>query len=124
MLPIWDDNLIFDWRQRVRKVRGKKNKPKVVKPASSSSSSSSKSSSDSEYERKEKKHQRRDRKQPKTKVETSRKQQVAKAKWSNEDIFRLIDPYEERSCLWDVFSPTYHDRTMTGKAKQEIDVRL
>ena len=45
-------------------------------------------------------------------------------KWSNEKIFRLIKLYEERPCLWDVFSQQYHNRETTRKAKSELEVSL
>ena len=45
-------------------------------------------------------------------------------KWSNDQIFRLIDEYEARSCLWDVFSDDYHNRDITSKAKKEMEVSL
>ena len=42
--------------------------------------------------------------------------------WPQSDIYRLIDLYEERTCLWDVFSNDYHNREVTGKAKSEMEV--
>ncbi|KAL9966434.1 hypothetical protein ACROYT_G024507 [Oculina patagonica] len=41
--------------------------------------------------------------------------------WTQSDIYRLIDLYEERTCLWDVFSNDYHNREVTGKAKSEME---
>ena len=57
----------------------------------------------------------------------SKKNRVTKlssARWSNDLIFRLIDEYEARPCLWDIFSKDYHNRDITGKVKQEMEVRL
>ena len=45
------------------------------------------------------------------------------ARWSNDLLFRLIDECEARPCLWDIFSKDYHDRDVTGKVKQEMEVR-
>lgn len=42
------------------------------------------------------------------------------AKWTNSNISLLIEEYEARPCLWDVFSEEYHNREVTGKAKQEL----
>ena len=44
------------------------------------------------------------------------------ARWSNDLLFRLIDEYEARPCLWDIFSKDYHNRDITGKVKQEMEV--
>ena len=38
------------------------------------------------------------------------KEQKERKSWTQSEIFRLIDLYEERSCLWDVFSNDYHNR--------------
>ena len=38
------------------------------------------------------------------------KKQKERKSWTQSEIFRLIDLYEERSCLWDVFSNDYHNR--------------
>ena len=46
------------------------------------------------------------------------------ARWSNDLIFCLIDEYEARPCLWGIFSKDYHNRDITGKVKQEMEVRL
>ena len=46
------------------------------------------------------------------------------ARWSNDLIFRLIDEYEAHPCLWDICSKDYHNRDVTGKVKQEMEVRL
>ena len=40
--------------------------------------------------------------------------------WTQSEIFRLIDLYEERPCLWDVFSSDYHNRDVTGKANRDV----
>ena len=45
-----------------------------------------------------------------------------KKKWSTEETNKLIDAYEARPCLWDVYRPEYHDRQVTSKAKAEIEV--
>ena len=46
------------------------------------------------------------------------------ARWSNDLIFLLIDEYEARPCLWDIFSNDYHNRDVTGNVKQEVELRL
>ena len=48
------------------------------------------------------------------------KEQKKQKSWTQSEIFRLIDLYEERPCLWDVFSSDYHDRDVTGKAKSRM----
>ena len=45
-----------------------------------------------------------------------------KTKWNNDEISRLIDLYEARPCLWDVFTSEHHNREATSKAKAEIEV--
>ena len=45
-----------------------------------------------------------------------------KKKWTNENLSQLIDLYEARPCLWDIFCKEYHNRDATGKAKAEIEV--
>ena len=36
-------------------------------------------------------------------------------KWKHEEIFAIIDLYEARPCLWDVFPKDYHSREVTAK---------
>lgn len=55
---------------------------------------------------------------------TDSKGKTPMVRWTNEEISNLIDEYEARSCLWDVFSPQYHNREVTGKAKKELEVRV
>ncbi|CAB4020582.1 Hypothetical predicted protein [Paramuricea clavata] len=43
-----------------------------------------------------------------------------KRKWTNSEIEKLIEQYEEKTCLWDVFSEDYHNIEKTSKAKQEF----
>ena len=81
-----------------------------------SSSFNSSSSSDSELDGKS--IERRSRKSKENRKPVLKK----RVKWTNDDIHKLIDLYEARPCLWDVFCPEYHDRGITGKAKTEIEV--
>ena len=37
-------------------------------------------------------------------------------------ICNLIDEYEARSCLWNIFCDDCHNRDVTGKAKKELEV--
>lgn len=87
------------------------------------SSDTEESSSEVEVKRKKKKKKKR-MKQKKRGKENKKAGGKSKVKWSNEKIFRLIELYEERPCLWDVFSQHYHNRETTSKAKSEIEVRL
>ena len=41
-------------------------------------------------------------------------------KWTHDKIVRLIDLYEERACLWDVFDKEYHDKDKRERALVEI----
>ena len=43
-------------------------------------------------------------------------------KWSSSLICNLIDEYEARPCLWNIFCDDYHNRDVTGKAKKELEV--
>ena len=43
-------------------------------------------------------------------------------KWSGSLICNLIDEYEARPCLWNIFCDDYHNRDVTGKAKKELEV--
>jgi len=61
---------------------------------------------------------------PNKKKRITKRSSATSARWSNEMIFRLIDEYEARPCLWDIFSTEYHNRDVTGKIKQEMEVRL
>ena len=45
-------------------------------------------------------------------------------KWSSEETNQLIDLFEERPCLWDVFNKSYHDREKRDKAYVEIKTEL
>ena len=42
--------------------------------------------------------------------------------WSSSLICNLIDEYEARPCLWNIFCDDYHNRDVTGKAKKELEV--
>ena len=43
-------------------------------------------------------------------------------KWSSSLICNLMDEYEARPCLWNIFCDNYHNRDVTGKAKKELEV--
>ena len=43
-------------------------------------------------------------------------------KWSSSLICNLIEEYEARPCLWNIFCDDYHNRDVTGKAKKELEV--
>ncbi|CAB3978480.1 Hypothetical predicted protein, partial [Paramuricea clavata] len=47
-----------------------------------------------------------------------------KGKRTNSEIEKLIEEYEEKTCLWDVFSEDYHNIEKTSKAKQELSEAL
>ena len=40
--------------------------------------------------------------------------------WEDSEVETLISEYEARPCLWDTFSPLYHDRDKRRKAIEEI----
>lgn len=85
------------------------------------SSDTDESSSEVEVKRKKKKKKRMKQKK---RGKENKAEQNWNVKWSNEKIFRLIKLYEERPCLWDVFSQQYHNRETTSKAKSELEVSL
>ena len=59
------------------------------------------------------------------KAKTPKKsRKVAHEKWSGGLISKLIDEYEARPCLWNIFCDDYHNRDVTGKAKKELEVSL
>ncbi|KAK3746093.1 hypothetical protein QZH41_004618 [Actinostola sp. cb2023] len=76
--------------------------------------------SDSEEERLSIKRKQRDG----NKENIKKPKRENKTKWSNEMLFNLIDEYEARPCLWDVFSDSYHNRDVTSKAKAEVQESL
>ena len=41
-------------------------------------------------------------------------------KWGGSLNGSLIDEYEARPCLWNIFCDDYHNRDVTGKAKKEL----
>ena len=43
-----------------------------------------------------------------------------KQKWRDEDVLELIELFEERTCLWDIHSNEYAERTKKEKAYLEI----
>lgn len=45
-------------------------------------------------------------------------------KWTNEDICVLIDLFEERPCLWDVYDNSYHLRDKRDIAYKEIEAEI
>ena len=45
-------------------------------------------------------------------------------KWSDEEVDLLIDLFEAKSCLWDIFSRDYRNREMKAKAFEEISEEL
>ena len=45
-------------------------------------------------------------------------------KWSNEETAHLIDMLEERTCLWDVFDKSYHDKDKRAKALTEMEEEI
>lgn len=45
-------------------------------------------------------------------------------KWTHEEIVKLIELYEERACLWDVFDKEYHDKDKRQRALIEISHEL
>ena len=51
------------------------------------------------------------------------KEGKGKRKWSNSEIEKLIEEYEEKPCFWDVFTEDYHNIEKTSKAKEELSVR-
>ena len=73
--------------------------------------------SSSEVEVKRKKRKKKRMKQKKRGKENKKAGEKSKVKWSNERIFRLIELYEERPCLWVVFSQHYHNRETTSIIK-------
>ena len=54
----------------------------------------------------------------KTSATGKRKKTVKK--WTTEDTNRLIDLFEERPCLWDIFQKDYHCREKKESAYNEI----
>lgn len=101
----------------------KKNGKRTLASSSVNTESSDTDESSSEVEVKRKKKKKKRMKQKKRGKE-NKAEQNSKVKWSNEKIFRLIELYEERPCLWDVFSQQYHNRETTSKAKSELEVSL
>ena len=97
----------------------KKKKKKRRRYYISSSSESSSSDSNSEPVNKRRKGTKKKKSENDDQIQ---KQEIKKKKWSNDEITRLIDLYEARPCLWDVFSPEHHNRETTAKAKAEIEV--
>ena len=52
------------------------------------------------------------------KAKTPKKsRKVTHEKWSGGLISKLVDEYEARPCLWNIFCDDYHNRDVTGKAK-------
>ena len=45
-------------------------------------------------------------------------------KWSHDEIVRIIDLYEERACLWDVFDKEYHNKDKPERALDELSREL
>lgn len=86
------------------------------------SSSSESSSSDTELSEPVNKRRKKAKKRKSENNDQIQKQKNQKKKWSNDEISRLIDLYEARPCLWDVFTSEHHNRETTSKAKAEIEV--
>ena len=107
-------------REELEESNGKR----TLSSSSVNTESSDTEESSSEVEVKRKKKKKKRMKQKKRGKENKKAGGKSKVKWSNEKIFRLIELYEERPCLWDVFSQHYHNRETTSKAKSEIEVRL
>ena len=53
---------------------------------------------------------------------TKKSKKTGNEKWSGSLICNLIDEYEARPCLWNIFCDDYHNRDVTGKAKKELEV--
>ena len=85
----------------------------------SSSGESSSSDTDSEPVNKRRKKTKKKKSENNDQIQ---KQKNQKTKWNNDEISRLIDLYEARPCLWDVFTSEHHNREATSKAKAEIEV--
>ena len=47
-----------------------------------------------------------------------------KYKWTDEEVEKLIDLYEERPCLWDISDRSYSKRDLKEKALSEIKEAL
>ena len=47
-----------------------------------------------------------------------------KIRWDDEMVYKLIDLYEARPCLWDIADPTYSKRNVKEKALSEIKEQL
>ena len=44
-----------------------------------------------------------------------------KREWTSDDIERLIDELEKRSCLWDIFDKEYHNHEKRGVDYTELE---
>ena len=108
-------------REKLEESKGKRTLSSS--PVNKKSSDSEESSSEGEVERKKRKKKKR-MKQKKRGKENKKAGEKSKVKWSNEKIFRLMELYEERPWLWDVFSRHYHIRKTTSKAKSELEISL
>ena len=51
---------------------------------------------------------------------TCKEVKVEKRRWSDDEIENLIDLYESKPCLWDIFCKEYSKRDMKEKAMNEI----
>ena len=45
---------------------------------------------------------------------------MERRKWSDDEVGCLIDLYESKSCLWDIFNKDYSKRDIKEKALNEI----
>ena len=55
---------------------------------------------------------------------TTKKKKIKGRRWSNDEIERLIDLYEENSCLWDAYDKAYHNNEKPERAISEISKTL
>ena len=58
--------------------------------------------------------------EPSADSQKGKKRKEKKRVWKDWEVETLISEYEGRPCLWDTFSPLYHDRDKRRKALQEI----
>ena len=56
--------------------------------------------------------------------EKAKENDVEVKKWTNEETCMLIDLFEERPCLWDVFDKNYHMRDKRDMAFKEIEAKI
>lgn len=96
----------------------------VEESAMSTGCTDTESSTSSSAEREVKKRKKKKKVKKHKKVMKENKKAKVKCTWTNEKIVKLIELYEERPCLWDVFSQEYHNRDTANRAKAELEVSL